>query len=241
MEFPLSALAILAGVVVLSSVGVGSASANDGYSVRRATAHPSQLWDTETAWMDAQRIDWGDAPWPTAFRALATADALWLRFDATDDLPWFTMTGRDDKLWEEEVVEIFIDPDGDQRNYVEVEVNPANALCDLMVASAYPRLDADIDWDFPGVETRVKDLQDGGVVVGWTALVRLPWAGFSSVPGTDVALPPHSGDSWTFNVFRIKRPGGPSDPERDLVLNAWSPVPANSFHVPEVFRTMEFE
>ena len=35
---------------------------------------------------------------------------LHVRFDAQDPSPWFTKTARDDRLWEEEVVEIFLDP-----------------------------------------------------------------------------------------------------------------------------------
>jgi hypothetical protein len=216
---------------------------DDVYVVRKSRADPGALMAADTAaWAEAAQIDWGTEPWPTSFRALSTADALWLRFDAVDSSPWYTYTDRDDKLWEEEVVEIFIDPDGDHLNYVEVEVNPANALCDLLVEQGDPNLRALIEWDFPGIGSTVLPTYDEeGAQTGWSAMVRMPWTGFRSVPATDVSLPPASGDQWHFNVFRIKRPDGPDSPNRNVVLDAWSPTPGQSFHVPEVFRTMEFE
>ena len=104
-----------------------------------------------------------------------------------------------------------------------------------------PDKSGDLAWDFVGLRSRV-DMRHGtdGKLVGWTAVAFLPWEGFAALPSTDVALPPAPGDRWRFNVFRIKRPHGPADPTRDVILAAWSPVPAGSFHVPEVFRSLEF-
>jgi hypothetical protein len=243
ISFPTLVLpAVLALAATLMTTLATLHQSDDSYAVRRIDSTRAALLagDAEP-WSTAQQINWGTAPWPTAFRALATDEALWLRFDAVDDSPWHTLTNRDDHLWNEEVVEIFIDPDGDHRNYAEIEVSPANVVCDLLVAQGSPDLRADIDWDFAGIETAVHAFEIEGAEVGWTAIVRLPWSGFDAVPGTDVALPPAAGDRWEFNVFRIKRPHGPAEPNRGLVLDAWSPVPAGSFHVPEVFRIMEFE
>jgi hypothetical protein len=237
------AVPILLTTVVTAVMSTSAVHSARAYVVRRSPAAPEALMAAHSAtWSEADQIDWGTEPWPTGFRALSTADALWLRFDAVDDSPWNTYTQRDDRLWEEEVVEIFIDPDGDHRNYVEVEVNPANAVCDLLVEEGVPNLRALIEWDFPGIDSAVLPMYgEGDVRTGWTAVIRLPWAGFRSVPGTNVELPPAAGDQWQFNVFRIKRPGGASAPNRDIVLDAWSPTHGPSFHVPEAFRAMEFE
>ena len=40
---------------------------------------------------------------------------LYVAFACTDSEPWARHAGRDDRLWEEEVVEVFLDPDGDGR------------------------------------------------------------------------------------------------------------------------------
>ena len=101
------------------------------YEARRAAADAAALLGAHAPeWERAREVVWGPEPYRTRFRALWNGHGLHLRFDSEDDAPWFTMTQRDDRLWEEEVVEIFLDPLGDGR-YVEVELNPANVLCDL--------------------------------------------------------------------------------------------------------------
>jgi hypothetical protein len=55
-----------------------------------------------------------------------------------------------------------------------------------------------------------------------------------------VIVPPRPGDIWHFNVFRIKRPGGPARPAENVVLSAWSPTGTPSFHVPAAFGSLVF-
>lgn len=201
-------------------------------AVTEATA-PEQI-----DWSIAQAVGFGPAAYATTFRALRGPAGLWVRFDAVDPAPWHTYTRRDDPLWEEEVVEIFVDPDGDGLNYAEVEINPANVVTDLLMFRGDPGKRSDIGWDFEGIRTWVEPTGDPA---GWTATALLPWRGFASLPATSAALPPAAGDAWRFNVFRIKRPGGPEAPERDAVYAAWSPPPGPSFHVTDVFGRMVFE
>lgn len=216
---------------------VGTAGVQDaGFSVRRGAAPLTALLDpTHDAWEGAAEITWGKAPYPTSFRALRAADGLALRFHAVDDAPWHTLSERDDPIWREEVVEIFIDPDGDGHNYAEIEINPANVVCDLQIFATAPALSSDIAWDFAGIETRVSAV-DGG----WIATATLPWEGFAALRDTAVRLPPAAGDTWSFNVFRIKRPGGPAEPERGALYAPWSPTPSRSFHAPSAFRPLRF-
>ena len=54
------------------------------------------------------------------------------------------------------------------------------------------------------------------------------------------ALPPRPDDRWRFNVFRIERPGGPKEPEKDALYLAWSPTGQAGFHVPQAFRDLVF-
>jgi len=230
-------------VAILLAVPLVAAAAPADYRVGRAKATREPLLAGEEAgWSAAPTVAWGPAPYETRFRALRDSQGLFLRFDADDDAPWSTMTKRDEHLWEEEVVEIFLDLDRSGRDYYELEINPANVVCDLRMISAWPDKKGDIDWNLEGLETRVVDLKKARKTTGWTALAFLPWNAFRSLPSArTIALPPNAGDAWRFNVFRIKRPGGPKAPEKHAVFAAWSKPPGESFHAPDVFRDLLFE
>jgi hypothetical protein len=205
-----------------------------------ALADPAPLEADDARWSAAAAIEWGDAPYRTRFRALWSPAALHIRFDAADLNPWSTKTDRDDRLWEEEVVEIFLDPARRGRDYAELEISPANVVCDLVVRSPWPRLVSDPAWHFDGLETAVVSWRDPDAgPAGWTALARIPWGAFRSIaPG--VRIPPEPDEVWRFNVYRIKRPSGPERPMDDVRLMAWSPTGGPSFHVPERFGEMKF-
>ena len=202
------------------------------YEAQRAPPTRDTLLPPDNAaWDGAQEVVWGPEPYRTGFRALWNEHGLHLRFDSEDDAPWFTMTERDDRLWEEEVVEIFLDPLGDGR-YVEVELNPANVVCDLRrlgpgETASDPIGPMDRGFTVTGMRTAVT-AGDGR----WTGTLLLPWEGLG------LSGPPAAGAEIPFNIFRIKRPGGPEAPDAGAVFAAWSPTGSPSFHVPEAFRPL---
>ena len=55
---------------------------------------------------------------------------LYVAFQLEDKDVWATKTARDDKLWTEEAVEVFLNADGDSATYVELQVNPKNVVFD---------------------------------------------------------------------------------------------------------------
>lgn len=202
------------------------------YEARRMTPDRDALLPPAAPeWDEAREVVWGPLPYRTRFRALWNESGLHLRFEAEDDAPWFTMTGRDDPLWEEEVVEIFLDPLGDGR-YVEVELNPANVVCDLRrlgpgETATDPIGRMDRGFAVVAMQTTVSTFDDR-----WIGTLFLPWEGL------DLPTPPAPGAEFAFNVFRIKRPGGPEAPAEGAVFAAWSPTGGPSFHVPEAFRPL---
>ncbi len=196
----------------------------------------------EDAWKGAMTVAWGPVPYRTQFRALWSPHGLFLRFDADDDRPWHTMTRHDEHLWEEEVVEIFLDLDRSGRDYAELEISPANVACDVRMIEPSPDKKNDFTWDIAGLETRVVPTPHREAGSGsWTATAFLPWTAFRSLPSAaSVQLPPRPGDCWRLNLFRVKRPGGPKAPERGAVEAAWSDPGQPSFHVPAAFRDFVF-
>ena len=213
------------------------------YRVAWTAARPVTLLPGhDRAWKTAQRIAWGPTKYRTVFRALWNEDGLAIRFDACDDRPWHTMKRPDDPIWEEEVVEIFLDPARLGCHYAEVEINPVNVVTDLHILEPHPRLKGDRAWNWSGLESTVVPGSCGGLTSGgWIALAWLPWKGLATMAEeVRPTVPPSAGDCWQFNVFRIKRPHGPSDPERDAVYAAWSTPEGPSFHEPSAFRRLEF-
>jgi len=125
---------------------------------------------------------------------------LYVAFACTDREPWARHTSRDDRLWEEEVVEVFLDPDGDGRQYAEIEVSPTNVVVDLLIRA--PR-DGGPDarrWDVAGLQTAVTLHASGSVTE-----MAIPWV---SLAGAGVTAAPRPGDEWRVGLYRIKRPGG---------------------------------
>jgi hypothetical protein len=233
-------------VVLLAAPWTGAANKADGPSYRVAASRAAAedlLAGLPGAWEGAATIGWGPVPYETRFRAVWDATGLYLRFDASDANPWHTMTRRDEHLWEEEVVEIFLDVDRSGRDYYELEISPANVVCDVRMVSPSPDKKMDLAWDLEGLVTHARTETDAtGKVTGWTATAFLPWAGFKALPSArGGSLPPRAGDAWRFNVFRIDRPGGKAAPEKDAVEVAWSRPSGESFHEPSVFRDFVFD
>jgi hypothetical protein len=245
MKTALVAIALLgASSMQTPSPAPASPDSRPGYDVARTTAAHAVLLDADApAWSAAPTIEWGPSRYTTRFRALWADRALYVRFDSVDPDPWHTMTARDAHLWDEEVVEVFLDPAQQGFNYFELEINPANIVCDVRMLSAYPKVQSDLAWDHEGLETRVTPLRDaGGATIGWTATAAIPWNGFKSLPTPErIALPPKPGDIWHFNAYRIKRPGGASNPKEGALLLAWSPTGTPSFHTPSAFRRFTFK
>jgi hypothetical protein len=159
------------------------------FRVRRAGAAPLDLTDERT-WSPAHAITWGADEYRTTFRALWSDEALLVRYDCRDRTPWWTIAERDGRLWDEEVVEIFLDPLRQGVSYAEVEVSPANVVCDLVVRTPWPSLVSDPAWDWCGLVSRVTTVPTANGVV-WSAVVSLPFDGLSTLAvGVAAAVPP---------------------------------------------------
>src|SRR5262249_24857433 len=117
--------------------------------VRAAGPAASLLAADEGAWRTSKRIEWGPDAYTTVFRGAWTSAGFFVRFDVTDPSQWHTLTHHDDKLWNEEVVEIFLQPAGSQGDYGEIEISPANVTCDVWVKSS-PR-QFDVTWNLEGL------------------------------------------------------------------------------------------
>jgi len=156
---------------------------------------------------------------------------LYFAFECDDTDIVGTMKKRDEHLWQEEVVEIFIDPDGDQKNYIELEVNPLGAFLDLFVLTPvvpipYESYNIPAHWAVK-VDGTVQNSSDRDR--GWSVELALPLKEAVTAPN----LPPKNGDKWRLNLYRIER-----KPKEQLI--AWSPTLKPSFHTPARFGEVIF-
>ncbi len=147
---------------------------------------------------------------PTRAKMLWDDENFYFAFACQDADIWAIYQHDDDKLWEEEVVEVFIDPDGDGRNYLELEVNPQNTVVDLSIQQLTPTWEADMDWDIAGLRSAVRvqgTVNDSlSQDQGWTVEIAIPWS--AMVPRIGGGGRPNPGDTWRLNLYRIERKAG---------------------------------
>lgn len=180
----------------------------------------------------------------TTARLCWGATHLYVGFECEDDDAWGSYGQRDDPLYDEEVVELFLCPSGDVRRYYEIEISPHNVIFDAALHS--PQLDrrtmtTDREWACEGMLSAVSS----NTIVHRTPPGRRTVTGPPGVWSAELAIPfkalrltgaPEVGAEWRVNLYRIDRGA------RSRYL-AWSPTlrrPAD-FHVPERFGTLRFE
>jgi hypothetical protein len=210
------------------------------YAVRKAARAPAPdgvlspgEWDGSTEVELRGSFD-GRAPaLRTTARLLWDAEHLYVAFEAEDPDVWGTLKNRDDPIYNEEVVEVFLDADADGRTYNELQVSPHNVLFDAYFPAR--RQGMDTSWD-SGMRTgvRVRGTLDapGDRDEGWTVEMAIPFARLASVPHT----PPRPGDRWRFNLYRLEHLQ-----RRQVEGQAFSPLFIGDFHALPRFGWLRFE
>jgi hypothetical protein len=173
---------------------------------------------------------------PTTVRLGADRQALYVRFDCADRDAWGTYRHRNDPIYREEAVEVFLAPgEAAPRRYWEIEVSPLGVVFAARIENPTGRrsdLLADTSWECPGLEWQVGE---GGAAQDWWAALAIPWAAV----GSPLGEPPAAGcRCWRANFYRIERPrGGKAE------LSCWSPTLTEppDFHRPDRFGRLELD
>lgn len=209
---------------------------------------------------------WKDAPWTSAFvdiegtirpkprfrtRAKMLWDAEYLYIGAELEEPhvWATLTEHDSVIFYDNDFEVFIDPDGDNHQYYEIEINALNTEWDLRLVKPYrdggPALN---EWEIPGFKSAVHiagTLNDpSDTDRGWTVEMAIPWKALGEFANRPA--PPRDGDQWRINFSRVeweieivdgKYRKLPDRPEDNWV---WSPQYVIDMHRPERWGYIQF-
>jgi hypothetical protein len=174
----------------------------------------------------------------TLVASLWDDEYLYLAFIVQDREIWATISKRGDRLFPEECVEFFLDPDGAGEQYIEAQINSINNIRDLLVDGKVKNpsrneFDLMARWDFQHLRKEVRIHRDiAGRDLGWTLEIAIPWSNLSF---SRHAWPPKPGDELRINFYRYERSRTGKLP---LELSAWSPV--EDFHDPVRFGRFIF-
>lgn len=177
----------------------------------------------------------GIASHQTRVRVAYDDKALYLGFDCQDPDAWTSYSKRDDPLYNEEAVEIFIDADGDLKDYVELQTAPNNLHFDAAFTGRRKNMDTAYNAEYQTavkVDGTLNDPSDQDR--GWVAEWRIP---FDQIRGLKSA--PKAGDRWRVNFFRLDRVRR----GKRVVQNqasAWSSPRSGDFHNIQRFGWLRF-
>ena len=223
----------------------------------------------ETAPVIDGRLDdpaWGPSAWTSAFVDIEGDAKPRPRFRTRAKMAWDdeffyvgaeleephvsgTITEHDEVIFRDNDFEVFIDPDGDNHEYYEIEINALNAEWDLFLPKPYrdggPAVDS---WEVPGlrhavaIDGTINDPSDRDV--GWTVEIAIPWTILGE--HANRPAPPGLGDRWRVNFSRVEWPyevveGTYRKPEGVKEDNwVWSLQGVIDMHRPERWGIIEF-
>ncbi|MEX0600671.1 MAG: sugar-binding protein [Rhodothermales bacterium] len=174
-------------------------------------------------------------------------DFLYVAARMDDPHVWGTITEPNSVIYLDKDFEVFIDPDGDNHNYYELEINALNTIWELTLEKPY-RDGGPVysPTHLPGLRTAVH--VEGTLNaphdtdIGWSVELALPWDGLSR----HGYAPPADGDRWRINFSRVHW-------EHEIVDNAyrkqsgvpehnwvWSPQGVVDMHRPERWGYVQF-
>ena len=213
------------------------------YHVKRTAKPPAidGVLDDE-AWKEAAPVelhasfDGRPVQRRTVARLLYDDANLYVAFDCEDPDVWGTLYNRDDAIYNQEVVEIFLDANADGKTYNELEVSPNNVIFDAYFETRRSDLEKAKAWD-SGMKTAVKVRgtinNDSDKDEGWSVEMQIPIDRLAEVPH----IPPQKGDRWRFNLYRLEH----LVREKQVEGQAFSPLYQGDFHNLPRFGWLVFE
>lgn len=205
----------------------------------------------EAAWQTAREltpfrdIEGAAIPHHCRVKMLWDDTCLYILADMDEEHLWASQTEHDSIIYHDPDFEVFIDPDGDGLNYIELEINALNTTWDLFVTRPYHFNDPHIlhDWEIKGlkhaVHLRGTLNTPGDTDAGWSVELAIPWSSITShahLPRTSKA--PESGSCMRMNFSRVNWQVSPTAggytklpcPESNHV---WAPTGKINIHLPE--------
>ena len=203
------------------------------------------------AWKRAEWLDLAHLRGAMTYRTRAklawSQTGIYALFDCDDKRLSCTNHRDGEDLYDEDVVEIFLQPDERVPLYLEYELSPLGSELLLLVPNRHGRFRGWSPWKYEDVDDKGEPMvrrahratavrggvrAPGAAVTGWSAEMYLPYALFTGLADT----PPKTGDRWRLNLYRIDYDAGAESPS----LWNLSAVSGATFHDPERFAVGVF-
>jgi len=160
-----------------------------------------------------------------------------------------TVTQHDAVVFQDNDFEVFINPDGNNHNYYELELNALNTTWDLFLSRPYKDGGkADDSFDLTGMKTAVRVIGTLNNAAdkdeGWCVEIAIPWKALSQ--HAHRPCPPRAGDQWRIDFSRVEWKYDIVDGKYVKVPNLrednwiWSPPGIVDMHRPERWGYVQF-
>lgn len=195
----------------------------------------NKAWET-TSWQLMTPSEQGESR-KTQFKILYSTKGIYFLFRNEDRILTATKTADYEKLWLEDVAEVFLWPDTTETIYFEYEISPLNYELPLLIPNLNGKFLGWIPWQYTGDRkiihfTHIEggEKKSGSRLTAWYAEFFIPYT--LMAPLTNV--PPVSGSTWRANMYRVDHDAPAS------VRWHWNPIETN-FHQFAKFGVLVFE
>ncbi|MBN1982127.1 MAG: carbohydrate-binding family 9-like protein [Chitinivibrionales bacterium] len=184
-------------------------------------------------------------PLETTAKIVVDNTNLYMGFYVQDTDIYAKATQQDDEFYErDDLVELFIDFDGNGIDYLEVGISARGTYYDYIIINPdNDNWQDDKTWDAKSLEVKTQIIgtlnTSGDKDSCWSCEVKIPLASMN-FDKSGIKLPLTIGSTWRFDLFRKdfdhQTPEGKPNGEY-----AWSWTGDNGFHTPDRFGTLQFQ
>ncbi len=196
----------------------------------------SPAWE-DCDWQELQRVGNGRLEYRTRCKSVWSDTGIYFLVDCEDTHLTCTLQEDFANLFNEDVVEVFLQPDPTQRLYLEYEISPLGYELPIMVPNDGDKFMGWRPWQYGSarVVRRAVHVTGGGAkpsasCTGWSVEILIPFALLQGLG----RVPPTVGTQWRANVYRIDFDEAPPSQW------AWCPDTGRRFHNYRDFGTLVF-
>lgn len=189
-----------------------------------------------TQWITIPQRNLTGADYETKAKVLYSETGMYFLFSCEDKKLTNTMQADFLHLWDEDVIEFFLQPDSTRPVYLEYEISPLNYELPIIIYNDKKQFTSWMPFNYGGsFKTKHATTVTGGEkksnasVNGWTTEIFVPYVLLR--PVSDQI--PAAGTKWKGNLYRI-------DYDKGQALWSWQ-LTSGNFHEYKKFGTLRFE